>query len=273
MQRSFISKVNFAVCTFCASYFISLPCFSTDIYEWQLQNGFVKLSESLNCDSIKVAHPEFIGSGGGGSVFKVEIDAKGVQSTNGIMKVSWPNNKDSIANECQTLKHMANSGPVLNVETCLVECPLIQPDSTIRTMIVLTPFIPPEDSTSVFSSLSTDISLKASKSLISTMIQMLSTGITVSDIQFLVNVHTGAILLIDMTEAVSFSLSSMSDTDLLQIGGFIGETLSYIPNEFTSSTSMQQTVKDNITTLSSQGRPLPESILSILESYDLLLRD
>lgn len=183
----------------------------------------------ISCDDvlIKTSSLKAIGGGGTGNVYAAQalvphsllpkVSYKN-SLNNGIdsslsnkksledvaIKISKPGEESKLKNECsisQTLHDVAG------VEHCLALCSAsIPPESASppSTLLVLSPLFP-SSSSSTIESLPVSVQPAAISSVIRTLIDVLSHRITVSDVQFLFNPHTGESLLIDLTEAVAMT--------------------------------------------------------------------
>mmetsp|Transcript_36291 Transcript_36291/g.36962 ORF Transcript_36291/g.36962 Transcript_36291/m.36962 type:complete len:296 (-) Transcript_36291:12-899(-) len=256
------------------------PCFGSNLLTWELLNGPVALPNTFNCDGLQIRQPELLGSGGGGSVFKVNIKSNSEEGY-AILKVGWPKSIKSIENECSVLKYMYKNGPVYGTEKCIASCDLsdetdnshnYKPTNLPHKMILMTPYVPPESAVSSITALSSspissnEVIKTAISNLIHILLDMLSTGVVSSDIQILVNKENGNILMIDMTEARIFPLTEISENELA-IRNFISEILTMIPND--QLDSLHSSYTQSWQTLQASDRKISKDILDIIDSYDL----
>jgi hypothetical protein len=215
---------------------------------WKLGNGDVELPDPLVIAGLQLQHPRLLGSGGGGAVFSMEVDAS--KSKNGIapqtsssksatsnvaVKVSWRRSAASVENECHILQLLQESS-VSGVETCLGQAPY--PTDPTRIMIALQPVFTQDDNdndvmvNSVSDIIGRNQQSRAVQAIVKNMMEMLAARTVTTDVQPLISQQTGDVLFIDLTEAkvLKASVDTISVVDLSLASSFVSEMLSRIPD-------------------------------------------
>jgi hypothetical protein len=204
------------------------------------------------CNEISLSSFAKAGAGGSGIVFSATTLRKDQNPPiSAAVKVSWTSTTDSVLRECEILKLLERSN-VQGVEKCIGDCTWSEDDprvprelltsiasrdsastgsrSKTHQVIVKTPFfaskrLPVGSLDDVDSDGSKVVAVRR---LVSTMVQMLAAGLATSDLQPLIDPDTGSLLLVDLSEAVTFDPKSPSDSDILAVLNFVSETNSLL---------------------------------------------
>jgi hypothetical protein len=235
----------------------------------------VQVEREIKLQGRTLTDPQFIGAGGGGAVFtyrqsKSQPSRREQQSPtllvhpqhddDVVVKFSWLQSAESVANECSILKIMEGRH-VPGVERCMAQMDY-QPDPR-RTVIVMEPYL--EDAASSLSELSPDIAQIATQNLIQTAIEMLKARVVTIDVQPLISKRTGELILIDMTEAILLRDDGLSSMEKAVVTEFCSEIAALVPETWLEDAS--KTFACEMSRIEhTSGIPLQEDVRTILET-------
>lgn len=207
----------------CSSHSVQQPP-PPSVFEWQFDNGSVKIPEPLSFGNKMLRQPRLLGSGGGGAVFALTQNED--RTAYAAVKISWASSAESIANECRVLQ-LLEQQHVTGIEHCLG----IQPyrEDARRVMILLEPVMEGPTAASL-SELPLELERHDIEMLLNTMFQIVSANVAVTDVQILISLVTGDVLLIDFSEAhVLSSVGPLSFMEQVLLSNFIQEVSALIP--------------------------------------------
>lgn len=264
-QASWLVSSTEVVATTCAALVImGHACTAIAAVDFDFSNGHVRIEEPLTivqqdksskAPPLRLVHPELIGYGGGGAVFKFDNEMNNnsnvaaSSSTPVLVKISWLSSANAVRKECQVLQYL-QSNSVAHTETCWAT--LAYPhDDQHRVMIVLTPYVPLAVA-AVGDLASPALERTAVQDICEFCVQMLAHGVITIDVQPLIDPTTGHVTFIDLTEAQILSSLSNGDTadatDATLVASFCTEIRALIPEQWTAWASkvvqdeMQRTV-------------------------------
>eukprot|EP00747_Dinoflagellata_sp_TGD_P036086 gnl/TRDRNA2_/TRDRNA2_138265_c0_seq3.p1 gnl/TRDRNA2_/TRDRNA2_138265_c0~~gnl/TRDRNA2_/TRDRNA2_138265_c0_seq3.p1 ORF type:complete len:243 (+),score=25.14 gnl/TRDRNA2_/TRDRNA2_138265_c0_seq3:119-847(+) len=231
---------------------------------WQLSNGDVQLTDPLaSFSSMKLQHPQLLGSGGGGAVFSFERSGEEVSKGQVAVKVSWLPSTTSVESECKILQVMEER-QVRGVEKCLdMER---YPADTRRVMIALEPVV--DDSISSIDGVDEGLQAHAVISVVRTMVDMLAANVATVDVQPLISRQTGDVLFIDMTAARAIS-QPPSFLDRALVSSFCSEMLSLIPESLNEVAS--EALREELQASEDRKAVIQDEILNVLRSQALVM--
>lgn len=145
------------------------------------------------------------------------------------VKISKQFSSEKVLHECLTLRKLALA-EVPNIEMCLC----ISENEKQQVSAVYSPFLGGSLTSHIVSSISGTIDqptqYEISRKLLDTVVSIIRAGVVLTDLQWLYDVSSGQLLIIDFTEAKNVNTVGPSFLELQEIDNFISEALAYIPD-------------------------------------------
>jgi hypothetical protein len=222
----------------------------------------------LRCSNTIVDAMQRVGKGGSGEVYRgtsTKSGHKSARPNDVVVKISYPTTINAVEREYDVLGELRNKGVQKHIESGVDKCIIDFEGSSAGKSIavIMEPYFnPSEQITKEGLDEYTPFARKtAITNLITTMVDLLSAGISLSDMQVLVNGQTGDILFVDLTEYWRLS-DRMDALDISAVKNLIGEVQLYIAS---SEEDLARSILNNrLRDLTRLGRSPRKEIVEVL---------
>ena len=220
---------------------------------------------AYNCRGEIYLRGAYLGEGGSGVVYGTVDGSK-------VVKLSMGRKKEAVEQECRVLQHIEQEAmerhlPPVTAKT--VERCICQQDyggggngdvDNGGALMVAEPLLAGPSTMSV-SSLGAAARMRAQDSIVTTVARLLEVGVVTSDLQPLVSVDTGRVLLVDFSEGTVLP-EPASALQLAAVRAFVAETLSVLPSDNLS----QQRARQLFEVLLREATNRPAARMSVLRT-------